>query len=125
MTRPLALLLLAAALVRLVPILAADRVTADVLRYRKVAAHVLDVSWNPSKRRLLYPYPPYIHSYSSFSSIHHFFTLHFLKSYIILNSLSSLLPLPLFHKLPFFLLFTFDHHSMFHTPLNHPYIPYP
>jgi hypothetical protein len=58
MTRPLALLLLAAALVRLVPILTADRVTADVLRYRKVAAHVLDVSWNPYEAPRLYPYPP-------------------------------------------------------------------
>jgi hypothetical protein len=58
MTRPLALVLLAAALVRLVPILAADRVTADVLRYRKVAAHVLDVSWNPYEAPRLYPYPP-------------------------------------------------------------------
>jgi hypothetical protein len=58
MTRPLALVLLAAASVRLVPIFTADRVTADVLRYRKVAAHVLDVSWNPYEAPRLYPYPP-------------------------------------------------------------------
>jgi hypothetical protein len=58
MTRPLALVLLAAAFVRLVPIFAADRVTADVLRYRKVATHVLDVSWDPYEAPRLYPYPP-------------------------------------------------------------------
>ncbi len=44
--------------VRLVPILTADRVTADVLRYQRVAAHVLDVSWNPYTAPRLYPYPP-------------------------------------------------------------------
>lgn len=58
MTRPLALVLLAATVVRLAPILTADRVTADVLRYRKVAAHVLDESWNPYQAPRLYPYPP-------------------------------------------------------------------
>ena len=58
MTRSWALVLLAAALLRLVPILTADRVTADVLRYHKVAAHVLDVSWNPYEAPRLYPYPP-------------------------------------------------------------------
>jgi Gpi18-like mannosyltransferase len=58
MTRPWALVLLTAALLRLAPILTADRVTADVLRYRKVAAHVLDVSWNPYEAPRLYPYPP-------------------------------------------------------------------
>jgi Gpi18-like mannosyltransferase len=58
MTRRLALLLVATALVRLVPILVADRVTADVLRYQKVATHVLDVSWNPYEAPRLYPYPP-------------------------------------------------------------------
>ena len=31
---------------------------ADVLRYRSVAAHVLDVSWNPYLAPRLYPYPP-------------------------------------------------------------------
>ena len=58
MTRRLALVLLVAALVRLLPILFADRVTADVLRYQKVATHVLDVSWNPYEAPRLYPYPP-------------------------------------------------------------------
>jgi Gpi18-like mannosyltransferase len=58
MTRPLALVLLVAAVVRLGPILVADRVTADVLRYKKLATHVLDVSWNPYEAPRLYPYPP-------------------------------------------------------------------
>ena len=54
-----ALLPVAVALaVRLVPILTADRITADVQRYRKVAAHILDVSWNPYTAPRLYPYPP-------------------------------------------------------------------
>jgi uncharacterized membrane protein len=53
-----ALLIAAAVLVRLVPILASDRVSGDVLRYQKVAGHVLDVSWNPYQTRNLYPYPP-------------------------------------------------------------------
>jgi hypothetical protein len=44
--------------VRMVPVLTADRITADVERYRKVAAHVLDVSWNPYTAPRLYPYPP-------------------------------------------------------------------
>ena len=48
----------AALAVRLVPIVAADRVVADVLRYQKAAQHVLDVSWNPYLTRHLYPYPP-------------------------------------------------------------------
>lgn len=54
----LALALVAAALVRVVPVFVADRVTADVLRYHKVATHVLDVSWNPYQAPRLYPYPP-------------------------------------------------------------------
>jgi Gpi18-like mannosyltransferase len=58
MTHRLALVLLVAALVRLVPILVTDRVTADVLRYHKVATHALDVSWNPYEAPRLYPYPP-------------------------------------------------------------------
>jgi hypothetical protein len=49
--------LLALAL-RLVAVLATDRVVADVGRYQKVAAHLLDVSWNPYETRRLYPYPP-------------------------------------------------------------------
>ena len=44
--------------VRLAAILASDRVVADVLRYRRVGAHVLDVSWDPYQAQHLYPYPP-------------------------------------------------------------------
>jgi hypothetical protein len=47
----------AALVVRAVAALLSDRVVADVLRYRKVAAHVLDVSWNPYLAPRLYPYP--------------------------------------------------------------------
>lgn len=50
--------LLVAAGLRLVAIAASDREVADVLRYRKVADHVLDVSWNPYQAPRLYPYPP-------------------------------------------------------------------
>jgi hypothetical protein len=57
-SRRLGLVLAAALLVRLVPILAADEVVADVLRYQKAARHVLDVSWNPYLAPRLYPYPP-------------------------------------------------------------------
>jgi hypothetical protein len=53
-----AVLLGLAAAVRLVPIVVADRVVVDVQRYQRVAAHVLDVSWNPYETRRLYPYPP-------------------------------------------------------------------
>jgi hypothetical protein len=49
--------LLALAL-RLVAVLATDRVVADVRRYERVAAHLLDVSWNPYETTGLYPYPP-------------------------------------------------------------------
>ena len=49
--------LLALAL-RLVAVLATDRVVADVARYQKVARHLLDVSWNPYETKRLYPYPP-------------------------------------------------------------------
>jgi len=56
--RRLGLVLAVALVVRLVPILAADRVVADVLRYQKAARHVLDVSWNPYLAPRLYPYPP-------------------------------------------------------------------
>jgi hypothetical protein len=55
---PRALLLAAALCARLGPVLLADREVADVLRYRKVADHVLDVSWNPYTAPRLYPYPP-------------------------------------------------------------------
>ena len=56
--RRLGLVVAATLLVRLVPILLADRVVADVLRYQKAAGHVLDVSWNPYLAPRLYPYPP-------------------------------------------------------------------
>jgi hypothetical protein len=49
--------LLALAL-RLCAVLATDRVVVDVERYQRVAAHLLDVSWNPYETRRLYPYPP-------------------------------------------------------------------
>lgn len=59
MKRPgLTTALAAALLVRLVPVLAADRMAGDVVRYHKVAEHVLDVSWNPYQAPRLYPYPP-------------------------------------------------------------------
>jgi hypothetical protein len=48
----------AALTVRLAAILLSDRVVADILRYRRVATHVLDVSWNPYLAPRLYPYPP-------------------------------------------------------------------
>jgi hypothetical protein len=57
-SRRLGLVLAAALLVRLVPILVADRAVADVLRYQKAGRHVLDVSWNPYLAPRLYPYPP-------------------------------------------------------------------
>ena len=46
-----------ALIVRAIAALLSDRVVADVLRYQKVAAHVLDVSWNPYLAPRLYPYP--------------------------------------------------------------------
>ena len=49
--------LLALAL-RLVAVLATDRVVADVGRYQRVAQHLLDVSWNPYETKRLFPYPP-------------------------------------------------------------------
>jgi hypothetical protein len=49
--------LLALAL-RLVAVLATDRVVADVERYKRVAGHLLDVSWNPYETKRLFPYPP-------------------------------------------------------------------
>jgi hypothetical protein len=56
--RQRALLLAVALGTRLGPVLVADREVADVLRYRKVADHVQDVSWNPYTAPRLYPYPP-------------------------------------------------------------------
>jgi hypothetical protein len=57
-SRRLGPVLAAALAVRLLPILASDRIVADVLRYQKAARHVLDVSWNPYLAKHLYPYPP-------------------------------------------------------------------
>jgi len=56
--RQRALLLAVALGARLGPVSVADREVADVLRYRKVADHVQDVSWNPYTAPRLYPYPP-------------------------------------------------------------------
>ena len=53
-----AAVLAAALAVRALAVAASDREVADVLRYRKVADHVLDVSWNPYAAPRLYPYPP-------------------------------------------------------------------
>ena len=47
-----------ALVLRLGAALATDRVVADVLRYQRVADHLLDVSWNPYETKHLYPYPP-------------------------------------------------------------------
>jgi hypothetical protein len=44
--------------VRLIAVVATDRVVADVARYERVAQHLLDVSWNPYETKRLYPYPP-------------------------------------------------------------------
>jgi hypothetical protein len=56
--RRLGPVLAAAFVVRLVPVLLFAHLTVDVLRYHKVATHVLDVSWNPYQAPRLYPYPP-------------------------------------------------------------------
>ena len=45
-------------LLRVIAAVSSDRLVADVLRYHKLAAHVLDVSWNPYLAPRLYPYPP-------------------------------------------------------------------
>jgi hypothetical protein len=47
-----------ALLVRLAAVLVSARTTVDVLRYHKVADHVLNVSLNPYTAPRLYPYPP-------------------------------------------------------------------
>jgi hypothetical protein len=47
-----------ALVVRAVAAAMSDRMVADVLRYHKLATHVLDVSWNPYLAPRLYPYPP-------------------------------------------------------------------
>jgi hypothetical protein len=56
--RRLALVLAIAGAVRVGAVLLSARTTVDVLRYHKVAEHVLDVSWNPYLAPRLYPYPP-------------------------------------------------------------------
>ncbi len=43
---------------RLLAISLSDRCVADVLRYEKVARHLLEVSGNPYQTRRLFPYPP-------------------------------------------------------------------
>ena len=50
--------LLVAFALRLVVVLATDRVVADVARYERVGRQLLDVSWNPYETKRLYPYPP-------------------------------------------------------------------
>jgi uncharacterized membrane protein len=57
-TRRTAVVLAVAAALRLLAIALSDREVADVERYRKVAEHVLGVSWNPYQAPRLYPYPP-------------------------------------------------------------------
>jgi Glycosyltransferase family 87 len=52
------LVVLVAAALRLALVFLCDREVADVLRYRKVADHVLSVSWNPYQAPRLHPYPP-------------------------------------------------------------------
>lgn len=54
----LRLALAAALLMRLTAVFFSAREVADVLRYHKLADHVLDVSWNPYQAPRLYPYPP-------------------------------------------------------------------
>ncbi len=58
MRPPLALALLLALALRLLLVAATDRPAADVVRYERVARHLLDVSWNPYETQRLYPYPP-------------------------------------------------------------------
>jgi hypothetical protein len=56
--RRLLVLLAVAAALRLSVVAFSARTTVDVLRYHRVAEHVLDVSWNPYEAPRLYPYPP-------------------------------------------------------------------
>ncbi len=56
--RRLAAVLAVAGLLRVAAIAVSARTTVDVLRYHRVAEHVLDVSWNPYEAPRLYPYPP-------------------------------------------------------------------
>jgi hypothetical protein len=57
-SRSLAGPVLLALALRVVLVLATDRVAADVERYQRVGRHLLDVSWNPYETARLYPYPP-------------------------------------------------------------------
>jgi hypothetical protein len=56
--RRAALVIAAALLVRLAAVAVSARTTVDVLRYHKVADHILNVSLNPYTAPRLYPYPP-------------------------------------------------------------------
>ena len=58
MRRALLAPILVALALRLAVVLATDRVAADVERYQRVGAHLIDVSPNPYETRRLYPYPP-------------------------------------------------------------------
>jgi hypothetical protein len=53
-----ALVITVALVVRLAAVIVSARMTVDVLRYHKVAEHILDVSANPYTAPRLYPYPP-------------------------------------------------------------------
>jgi len=57
-TRPFLAPVLVALVLRLLAVVAFDRVEADVERYQRVGRHLLDDSWNPYETRRLYPYPP-------------------------------------------------------------------
>ena len=54
----LVMVVVAAALLRLLVAVPTAREVGDVARYGAVARHVLDVSWNPYQAPRLYPYPP-------------------------------------------------------------------
>src|SRR6185369_11063658 len=56
--RSAGLVVATALLVRLAAVLLSARTTMDVLRYHKVADHILNVSLNPYTAPRLYPYPP-------------------------------------------------------------------
>jgi hypothetical protein len=53
-----AVIVLVALGVRLLAVAVSARISVDVLRYHKVAEHVLGRSWNPYTAPRLYPYPP-------------------------------------------------------------------
>jgi hypothetical protein len=58
MTRAIGLAILAGTALRLAAVGLSSREVADVARYRRMADHLLDVSWNPYQAPRLYPYPP-------------------------------------------------------------------